>query len=150
MDDARKTPAARGAGTAATRCESSARERSLAAWGRRALGGAGGRPSIVGADGFFFVVLPDEAAVHARLERDGDVEADGQQRGEEQAAELHASIVRGAVPSSLLGREAVSHARLGQQVARPRGVRLELAAQVGHVHAQVVRLLGGVRPPDLL
>jgi hypothetical protein len=34
--------------------------------------------------------------MQARLERDGDVEADGQQRGEEQAAELHAPIVRGA------------------------------------------------------
>jgi hypothetical protein len=33
--------------------------------------------------------------VGAQLERDGDVEADGQQCGEQQTAKLHASIVPG-------------------------------------------------------
>src|SRR5256885_1346309 len=45
--------------------------------------------------------------------------------------------------------EPVTDARLGQEIARPRRVGLELAPQVRHVDAQIVRLLGGVRPPDL-
>ena len=54
----------------------------LAAWGDRALLG-GGLPALLGADGLFFVVLPDEPTLGAHLERDGDVEADRQQCGEE-------------------------------------------------------------------
>src|SRR5207244_34122 len=60
----------------------------------------------------------------------------------------------GAAPTrdgggSLRG-EPVADAGLGQQIAWPGGVGLELAPQVRHVHAQVVRLLGGLRPPHLL
>ena len=90
MDDAR------GARAADACTESGARDGGVAAWRRRALLGAGGLPSLIGADAFFFVVLPDETAMQARLEWDGDVETDGQQRGEEQTAELHVPIVRGA------------------------------------------------------
>src|SRR5690348_8894231 len=48
------------------------------------------------------------------------------------------------------GLEPVAHARLGDQPARPGRVRLQLAAQLGHVQPQVA---GGVRvagPPHLL
>ena len=41
-----------------------------------------------------------------------------------------------------LRRQPVADAGLGQQIARPRRLGLELVAQVRHVDAQVVRLLG--------
>src|SRR6516225_5662129 len=46
--------------------------------------------------------------------------------------------------------EAVAHARVGEQIARPGRLGLQLAAQLRHVHAQVVvlRLVG--RAPDFV
>ena len=53
-------------------------ERDGVAPGRpRALGG-GRLSTSVGADRFFFVVLPDESAVDTGFQRHRDVEADGQ------------------------------------------------------------------------
>src|SRR6476469_7537080 len=46
--------------------------------------------------------------------------------------------------------EAVAHAGLRDQVLRPRRFRLELAAQLRHVDAQVVRLRLVLRSPPLL
>src|SRR3954447_7415801 len=48
------------------------------------------------------------------------------------------------------GREPVSHARFGVQVARLRGLRLELLAEVRDVHPQVVRLHPVRRTPPLV
>src|SRR4029077_16259678 len=50
---------------------------------------------------------------------------------------------------SPLRDEAVADARFGEQVARARGVHLELAAEVRHVDAQVVAVLDMRRSPDL-
>src|SRR4051794_10603663 len=48
-----------------------------------------------------------------------------------------------------LGREAVADARVGQDDLRARRIVLELAADVGDVDPQVVRLLAVARTPDL-
>ena len=48
------------------------------------------------------------------------------------------------------GLEAVAHPRLGEEVARLRRVRLELAAHVGEMDADVAALVGVLRPPHLL
>ncbi len=50
---------------------------------------------------------------------------------------------------SVSRRVAVAHTGLGQQVARPRRVVLELAAQPGHVEAQVVGTAFGAGSPQL-
>jgi hypothetical protein len=50
----------------------------------------------------------------------------------------------------LFGREAIPHARLGQQVARTGGITLQLAAQVGHVDTHVMCRVGVGLAPDLL
>ena len=47
------------------------------------------------------------------------------------------------------GHEAVADPRLGEQVARARRIGFELAAQLGHVDPQVVRLGLILRAPDL-
>ena len=44
--------------------------------------------------------------------------------------------------------DAQGSARLGQDVPRPRGIRLDLGPQVRDVHVQVVRLVLVGRPPD--
>ena len=44
----------------------------------------------------------------------------------------------------------IAHARLGHEVARPGRIRLEFAAQLVHVLAQVVGLREVARPPHLL
>jgi len=82
-DDAQ---APHGTRCAAARGKSGACDEGLAARRWRALGRAARVAALVGADGLFFVVLPDEATVHAGLQRHGDVEADGHQRGEQQSA----------------------------------------------------------------
>src|SRR6266478_77655 len=51
-------------------------------------------------------------------------------------------------PASL-GGEAVADARLSQEIARARGLGFELVTQVGHVDADVVRLVGMRRAPHL-
>ena len=84
-----------------TRCtaphdDASAYDGGFTARRRRALGHAARLAARVGADGLLFVVLPDQAAMHTGLERHGDVEADGHQRGEQQSAERHPVIVPGA------------------------------------------------------
>ena len=48
------------------------------------------------------------------------------------------------------GGETVAHPWLGAQVARPRRIGLQLAAQVGHVHPQVVAFRAVLGSPDLL
>src|SRR6266540_7484648 len=50
----------------------------------------------------------------------------------------------------LFGREAIAHARLGEQVARAGGITLQLAAQLGHVDTHMVWRIGVSWPPDLL
>src|SRR4029453_6682878 len=52
--------------------------------------------------------------------------------------------------SRLRGDKAVADPRLGDQVAGMRGIRLKLAAKLGEVDAQVVRLGLVVRAPHLL
>src|SRR4029079_14011832 len=52
--------------------------------------------------------------------------------------------------ASGVGLEAVAHPRLGDEVPRPGRVGLELAPNLGHVHAQVVRLPFVLRAPYLL
>ena len=48
------------------------------------------------------------------------------------------------------GLEPVAHARLGHEIAWLRGVRLELAANLGEIDAEVVRFLLVLRAPDAL
>src|SRR5438309_9528746 len=61
----------------------------------------------------------------------------------------HQTWLLGQTPSGsgLLRRQPVAHSRLGQEIARSCGLALELVAQVRHVDADVVRLLGVRRPP---
>src|SRR5437773_5161200 len=49
-----------------------------------------------------------------------------------------------------LGGKAVADSGLREQIARPRGDGLELAAEVCEVEAQVLAVLGVSRPPDFL
>ncbi len=58
--------------------------------------------------------------------------------------------VRAPFEPYLFGREAIAHARLGQQVARTGRITLLLAAQLGHVDAHVVCCVGVCWLPDLL
>src|SRR5262245_51794191 len=57
------------------------------------------------------------------------------------------NFTRALYPALLRG-QSIADPGLGQEIARPRGIRLELTTQMGHVHAQVMRLLGGIRTPD--
>src|SRR5262249_14246168 len=87
---------------------------------RRWRAGCGARRHTLlgGADGLLFVVLPDEAAVSARLQRNGDVVADGQERGEQETSKLHPPIVPGAsaAPAArLLGGETITDASFREQ-----------------------------------
>ena len=68
-------------------------------WRRRAVDVTPRLSASIGAHGFFLVVLPDETAVHAELERHGRVEADGHERGEEETAKLHPVILPGVTPA---------------------------------------------------
>ncbi len=49
--------------------------------------------------------------------------------------------------ANLLQHQPVAHARFSQQMLGAGGVKLQFAAQVGHVNAQVVRVLGVVGAP---
>src|SRR5215469_11542918 len=56
---------------------------------------------------------------------------------------------RSLVTASLLARfEAISHPRLGHDVARRRGVRLKLLAQLADEDAEIFHLFGALPPPD--
>ena len=57
--------------------------------------------------------------------------------------------MRCARPERLCKQQPVAHGRLGQQVFGLRRVNFELLAQVTHVNAQVMALLGVRRSPDL-
>ena len=52
-------------------------------------------------------------------------------------------------PAGSRGGEPVANARFGEDQFRARGVSLELLPQMSGIDTQVVRLLDGVRPPDL-
>ena len=106
VDDASDADSARGARDAAARRDDGAHGRGVSPGRGRLVPGAGGLPALVGAEGLLLVVLPDERAVRAELERDGHVEADRHQRGKEQAAELHATILpgNGRAPHSAASR----------------------------------------------
>src|SRR4051812_28319466 len=54
------------------------------------------------------------------------------------------------LPAGLSVRQAVPYTRLGEKQSRPRGIALELVAQLTHVHSEVVTLLRVVGAPDLL
>lgn len=54
----------------------------------------------------------------------------------------------GPAPERSLRPQAVAHPGLGQQVARPRRVRLQFVSELAHVNAHVVEL-AGARPPHL-
>ena len=77
VDDASDADTPHRTRRAAARGEPRAERDGLAPGRPRALGG-GRLAASVGADRFFFVVLPDESAVDAGFQRHRDVEADGQ------------------------------------------------------------------------
>ena len=100
MDDADSVVAALGMRPAVAHVQARPCGDGFAAGRRCAVRDAARLAPPIGPDRLFFVVFPDESAVRAELERHGDVETDGDERGKQQATQLHAVIVPAAAYSA--------------------------------------------------